>query len=256
MEFTKRAIDLNADLGEHDGDGFPGDDAILGVVSSASVACGAHAGSKDVMLRTVELAAARGVTVGAHPGYPDRQGFGRRELDLTLDAIGYSVSQQIELLAECCKLAGTKLAYVKPHGALYNRAVNDAYLARTIAGCIANFDRSLVVLTLPRSALRDEAQELGLEVAAEAFIDRAYMPDGTLVPRSRADAIIHDVIAASERAVELARTGHISAVSGERLAIVAESLCVHGDNPDALATVTAARRALEDAGVSIEPFAR
>jgi UPF0271 protein len=208
------------------------------------------------MRRTIAMACERGVTIGAHPGYPDREGFGRSESHLSPGEIGDSVAQQIELLAAYCTEKGAVLAYVKPHGALYNRAVTDSELARVIADRIAQIDDSLVVLTLPGSALADQAARRGMTVAREAFIDRAYMPDGTLVPRSRDSAIIHDISLAASRAVEMVRDGRAAAIDGTPVRIDAQSFCVHGDSRNALETVSETRRQLEAAGFSISPFAR
>jgi 5-oxoprolinase (ATP-hydrolysing) subunit A len=249
-----RSIDLNADLGEHDGDGYAGDFALLEVVSSANIACGAHAGSPEVMRATVAAAYERGVRIGAHPSYPDREGFGRRELGITTDAIIQSFAAQIELLAEACAIEGAVLTYVKPHGALYNRAAKDAELAHLLAECVVRFDASLTMLALAGSKLEDESESHGLRVAREAFIDRAYMSDGTLVPRDQADAVLHDPHLAAERAVLMARDHEITSVDGAILRVEPDSLCVHGDNPDALETILLARAALERAGFSIRAF--
>lgn len=250
------SIDLNADLGEHASDGFAGDFAMLGAVSSASIACGAHAGSPDVMRRTVAEAYEREVSIGAHPGYPDREGFGRRDAGLEISAIIASVAAQIELLAECCAAEGARMTYVKPHGALYNRAVRDAGLARLLAECIADFDGSLAVLALPHSMLLAAARSHGLKTVREAFIDRAYLDDGTLVPRATPGALIEDPAVAASRAVTMARGDPITSLDGSPITIEADSLCVHGDSANALETVRLARDALEKAGFSIRPFAR
>ena len=251
-----RSIDLNADLGEHDGDGFAHDDAILDVVSSASIACGAHAGTLAVMRRTVASAYAKGVSIGAHPGYPDRGGFGRRETSLSIAEIGDSMVAQVEKLAHCCNAEGARLVYVKLHGALYNRAVTDNALAAAIVRRIADLDETLVILTLPDSALARAANQRGIIAAREAFIDRAYMPDGRLVPRSQENAVIHDMEAAAKRAVVMARDRTVLAVDGSPIGIDAQSFCVHGDSANALETVSEARRQLEAADFSIAPFAK
>lgn len=251
-----RSIDLSADLGEHENDGFASDFAMLGVVSSASIACGAHAGSPEVMRETVAEAYVRGVSIGAHPGYPDREGFGRREPGMETSAIIASVEAQIELLAECCAAEGARMTYVKPHGALYNRAVKDAELARLLSACIARFDSSLAVLGPARSMLVAEAKSHGLKTALEGFIDRAYLDDGTLVPRNIAGAIIEDSEVAAARAVIMARGEVIASLHGSPISLEADSLCVHGDSANAVVTVRLAREALEKAGFAIRPFAR
>ena len=253
----ERSIDLNADLGEYTGtDGAARDDAILDVVSSASIACGVHAGDADVMRRTVEAAAARGVSIGAHPSYPDREGFGRREIKMPPHELSAEVISQVEALAGCCAKAGARLRFVKPHGALYNVAVREAPVARIVAEAVRRVDRSLVLLGLAGSALVREGARAGLTVASEAFADRAYLPDGTLLSRDRAGAVLHDPAQVANRAVMIARENFVMSVDGVRVKVDADSLCVHGDNPEALALVTATRLALENAGFTIAPFAK
>ena len=249
------SIDINADLGEHDGDGFAGDEALLDVVSSASIACGAHAGNADVMEHTARLAKARGVTIGAHPSYPDREGFGRRDLDVPLVELIASVRAQILLLEECCDRAGTSVRYIKPHGALYNRAVRDSELADALAECFRSIDPHLSVLTLPGSTLASASRTAGLRVAREAFIDRSYLSNGTLVPRSQDGAVIHDADEAAGRAVDIALRQSVAAIDGSAIGIDAQSLCVHGDSRNALSIVRLSRAALERAGLAIRPFA-
>ena len=248
-------IDLNSDLGEHDGSGYSTDIALLGVASSANIACGEHAGSIEVTRRTVALAEERGVTIGAHPGYPDRERFGRRELGLPMEAIITSVERQLERIAECCASQNARLRYVKPHGALYNRAAKDSELADALAICIEGFDPSLTMLTLPECALYRAAAARGLRVAREAFVDRAFMPDGTLVPRDQSGALIDDPATAARRAVSIARDKTVAAIDGSMIDVAADSLCVHGDGAHALETMSAARAALEEAGFTIQPFA-
>lgn len=247
-------IDLNADLGEHDGDGFSRDLGLLAVASSANIACGGHAGSEEVMRRTIALAHERGVSVGAHPGYPDREGFGRRETGLTPDQIISSYERQLASMTSCCHAEGVRLNYVKPHGALYNRAVRDSELARLIASATVRFDSTLTMLTLPGSVLEAECRAHGLSVAREAFIDRGYLPDGTLVPRTDAGALITDVKAAAQRAVRFARDKSVIAVDGTVITVEPDSLCVHGDGAHARETITAARNSLEHAGFTIRAF--
>ena len=252
---TIPVIDLNADLGEHDGDGYSRDSALLDLASSANIACGEHAGSMEVMRRTVALARDRGVKVGAHPGYPDREGFGRRELSLPVDAIITAWQTQLHRMAEACDEEGVPMTYVKPHGALYNRSARDKDLAQLLASATGEFDSSLFVLTLPGCALAAAASSCGLRVAREAFVDRAYLRDGTLVPRDQSGAVISDPNVAAARAVTIARDGVVNAIDGSRIKVRAESFCVHGDGEHALATMTAARSALEDAGFTIRAFA-
>jgi UPF0271 protein len=208
------------------------------------------------MRATIAAAYERGVSIGAHPGYPDREGFGRRELGLGTPAIIRSFEAQVELIAEACAVEGAVLAYVKPHGALYNRAAKDADLAGLLASCVAHFDPSLTMLALAGSALERESQSHGLHVAREAFIDRAYMPDGTLVPRDREGAVLHDSGIAATRAVLMVRDHEVTAIDGSVIRIEADSLCVHGDSRNAVETILLARGALEDAGFSIRAFAQ
>ena len=252
----RRSIDLNADLGEYTGtSGAARDDAILGVVTSANVACGAHAGDADVMQRTVDAAVSRGVSIGAHPSYPDREGFGRREMELSPRELAAEIVSQVEALAACCAKAGTRLLYVKPHGALYNVAAREAAVARVVAEAVRRVSPGLVLLGLAGSALVREGERAGLAVAREAFADRAYLPDGTLLSRDRVGAVLHDAGQVTKRALIMARDGAVTSVDGIRLRVTADSLCVHGDNPEALALVTATRLALEDGGFTIAPFA-
>jgi len=248
------SIDLNADLAEHDGQGYGADDAILDLVSSASIACGAHAGTREVMERTAAAARDRGVSIGAHPGYPDRHGFGRRETGLTIEQIMDSVRLQLLLLAECCERQSAHVSYVKPHGALYNRAARDEHLAGTLAECVAAIDRRLVILAPAGSAMEKRAREAGLTVAREAFIDRAYLADGSLVSRDQQDAVLHDADAAASLAVTMAREGIVPAVDGSRVHVMPQSLCVHSDSPNVIQIVRLARQSLEAAGIAIRPF--
>ncbi len=255
---AQRTIDLNADLGEHDGDGYEHDFALLDVVTSASIACGAHAGSPDVMRRTVRAAVERGVTIGAHPSYPDRPGFGRVEVKCSPDELLSTIWEQLNLMEECCRGEGARLAYVKPHGALYNVAVKNSEVASVITDAIARVNGSIFVLVLPArggSALSIMAERHNLRVAAEAFIDRAYLPDGTLVSRGSDGAVIHDVGVAARRAVELATTGKVRAFDGTVVDIEPQSLCVHSDSTNALAMVTESRDQLVAAGFLIRSFA-
>jgi len=249
------SIDLNADLGE----GFaiyrlPHEPELLTLVSSANVACGAHAGDPVVMRETVARAAAAGVVIGAHPGYPDREGFGRRELGATPAEIAAMVIAQIGALAAVCAAAGTRLRYVKPHGALYHRVARDVEAARAMAGAIHAVDPALVLLGLDGSVMLREGEELGLTVAREGFVDRAYRPDGTLLPRGEPGALLTDPARVADRAVRMVREHHVVAVDGTRHLLRPHSLCTHGDGPDAAALVRAVRAGLEQAGIGIAPF--
>jgi UPF0271 protein len=252
---TMQTIDLNADLGEYTGtSGAAHDAAILDLVTSANIACGVHAGDNEVMLRTIEAANSRNVSIGAHPSFPDREGFGRREMILPPHELLAVIVSQIEALAQCCKSAGARLRYVKPHGALYNMATLDAAIARVIAEAVRVVDSSLVLLGMHGTPLITEAETAGLRTAGEAFADRAYLPSGRLAPRDKEWAVLHDADNVAERAVMMAKEGAVYSVDGSRLPIRADSICIHGDNPQALELVRRTRRALEDAGFTLAPF--
>ena len=248
-------IDLNADLGEHDGNGYEGDQALLDIVSSASIACGEHAGSRAVMVETARRAAARGVSVGAHPSYPDREGFGRRELGLSPEAVATSVLRQIGIMAECCRDAAAELRYVKLHGALYNRAMSDAELADSIAGAVSREWAGLTILALPGSALSESARRARLNTAREAFIDRAYLSDGSLVPRTVEGAVIHDIGGAVSRVLQIVTEQSLTSIDGAEIPVEADSLCVHSDSANAGAMMSAVRAALIGKGFTIQAFA-
>lgn len=249
-------IDLNADLGE----GFgiyrlPQEPALLDLVTSANVACGGHAGDPVVMRETVALALARGVTIGAHPGYPDREGFGRRALDASPAEVAAMVITQVGALAAVCAAAGTRLRYVKPHGAMYNRLARDWPAAVAVAEAIRGVDPSLHLLGLDGSLMIRAAEDAGLRGVREAFVDRGYLPDGSLVPRGEPGALLDDADLVAERALRMVVEHHVVAVDGTRRLLHAESLCTHGDGPHAAALVRAVRQRLEAAGVTIAPFA-
>ena len=251
-----KSIDLNADIGEYTGtSGAELDDSILDVVSSANIACGGHAGDLQVMQRTVDSAARRGVAIGAHPSYPDHENFGRREMQIAEEELEAELVSQIEALAECCANAGAPLRYVKPHGALYNVAARNDEVARVIAKAVQRVNPSLALLGLADSTMIYEAERAGLTVACEAFADRAYLANGTLLSRDRPGSVLHDADAVASRALVIARDQYVETIDGVRLEVKADSLCIHGDNPDALALVKATRAALEAAGFVIRPFA-
>ena len=249
-------VDLNADLGEGFGESRLSEDhALLDLVSSANVACGFHAGDVMTMRDTVRAALERGVTIGAHPSYPDLPGFGRRELGLPAREIERHVEYQIRALADVCSLHGARIAYVKPHGALYNRAVWDAKVADAIVEGIKKTNPALSLLGLPTSEMSKAAERGRIQFVNEAFIDRAYRNDGTLVPRSEPNAVIHDVQSAVQRAMMLVRMRSITAQDGSEVRINAQSLCVHGDNPESVPMLRNLRARLEAAGVVVAPFA-
>lgn len=252
---TDLSVDLNADMGEGFGRYRLDDGALLGVVTSASVACGFHAGDPVVMRETVAAAVLNGVAIGAHPGYPDLVGFGRRELAASPTEIEAFVVYQVGALHGVCAAAGAKLRYVKAHGALYNRAARDMTAADAIARAVRSVDPSLALLGLAGSAMITAAQRAGIRVVSEAFVDRAYRGDGTLVPRTENGAVLTDIDEVAERALRIVQLGIVRAIDGVDIAVRADSLCTHGDAPDAVAIVRAVRTRLEQAGVRIAPFA-
>ncbi len=251
------SIDLNADLGEGFGRYRLDSDAdLLSLVSSANIACGFHAGDPLVIRETVSRAVARRVVIGAHPAYPDLMGFGRRDLAATAEEIEAYVVYQIGALAAFVSAHGARLRYVKPHGALYNRAARDAEAARAIARAIRSVDPDLMLLGLDGTPMLTEAQAEGIEVAREAFVDRAYRADGQLVPRGQPGAVLEDVATVVERAVRMVTERYVIAIDGTRRIVRPDSLCVHGDGPHAVAIVRALRERFEAAGIEIAPFAR
>jgi UPF0271 protein len=250
------SIDLNADLGEGFGRWrLTDDEGLLTVVTSANVACGFHAGDPVTMRRVCEPAAERGVVVGAQVSYRDLAGFGRRSMDVPSDELAAEVAYQIGALAVFARAAGTRVAYVKPHGALYNRVVRDEAQAAAVVDGVRLAGGALPVLGLPGSRLLDLAGRAGLPVVPEAFADRAYTGAGTLVPRGGQGAVISDPDAVVQRSVGLAVSGAVTARSGARVEVRARSLCVHGDTPGAVELARRVRRRLEASGVRGEAFA-
>ncbi|WP_405765860.1 LamB/YcsF family protein [Streptomyces sp. NBC_01538] len=249
-------IDLNADLGEGFGRWrLTDDEQLLTVVTSANVACGFHAGDAPTMRRVCDLAAARGVRIGAQVSYRDLAGFGRRAMDVPPDELAAEVAYQIGALEVFARAAGTRVSYVKPHGALYNRAVHDAEQAAAVIDGVLLAAKGLAVLGLPGSRLLELAGAAGLPAVPEAFADRAYTEEGTLVPRGQDGALVTDPDTVVARSVTLARTGVVASRSGAPLAIRARSLCVHGDTPGAVDLARRVRAALEASGVGVEAFA-
>jgi UPF0271 protein len=252
---TAPRIDLNADLGEGFGEWALGDDdALLEIVTSANVACGFHAGDPTVLRRTCERAAERGVAIGAQVGYRDLAGFGRRFIDAHPHDLTNDILYQIGALESFARVAGTRVSYVKPHGALYNAIVHHESQAAAVVEAVVLYDASLPVLGLPGSAWLRLAAEAALEVVPEAFADRSYTPEGTLVPRREPDAVLHDTGVVAERCLRIATQGEVVATDGSVVAARAGSLCVHGDTPGAVEMATAVRRGLEAAGVQVAPF--
>ncbi|PBC64980.1 hypothetical protein BKI49_04815 [Streptomyces sp. Tue6028] len=249
-------IDLNADLGEGFGRWrLTDDEQLLSVVTSANVACGFHAGDAATMRRVCALAAERGVRIGAQVSYRDLAGFGRRAMDVPSDELAAEVAYQIGALEVFARAAGARVAYVKPHGALYNRVVHDEEQAAAVVEGVRLADAALPVLGLPSSRFLKLAEQAGLPTATEAFADRAYTEEGTLVPRSQDGAVITDAEAVVERSVGLARLGEVSALSGTRIPVRARSLCLHGDTPGAVDLARRVRERLESSGVRVEAFA-
>lgn len=248
-------IDLNSDLGESFGPWKMGDDAaMLTIVTSANIACGFHAGDPAGILKTLEAAKKNNVCVGAHIGYRDLVGFGRRNMDPTSAELQGDVIYQIGALMGLAKAAGTHVSYVKPHGALYNTIAHDMRQGRDVINGILAVDPTLTLMALAGSPLISEARAAGLHVVAEAFADRAYQSDGALVSRREPCATFHDPAIVAERMLEMVETGKIMAIDGKRIAIDAQSICLHGDNPDAVAMAKAVRSRLEQAGIALRPF--
>ena len=250
------SIDLNCDMGEGFGPWKMGDDAgMLDIVTSANVACGFHAGDPVIMTETARLALEKGVRIGAHPGFNDLWGFGRRTIHGdTPRELERMVAYQIGALMGCAALAGTRIGHVKAHGALYNQAAIEPAVAGAIAAAVRAVDRSLVFVVPPASALERAGQEAGLRIAREAFADRTYEDDGTLTPRSIPGSVIHDAEVAAARVVRMVQDGGVESRSGKRLPIVADTICVHGDTPTAVAMARAVRKSLEAAGIMVAPL--
>ncbi|MFF5520645.1 LamB/YcsF family protein [Streptomyces coeruleorubidus] len=249
-------IDLNADLGEGFGRWrLTDDERLLSVVTSANVACGFHAGDAATMRRVCELAAERGVRIGAQVSYRDLAGFGRRAMDVPSAELAAEVAYQIGALEVFARAAGAGVAYVKPHGALYNRVVHDEEQAAAVVDGVLLADAALPVLGLPGSRLLELAGQAGLPVVTEAFADRAYTDAGTLVPRSLEGAVLTDPDTVVERSLGLARSGEVVSHSGTRIAVRARSLCLHGDTPGAVELARRVRERLEASGVRVEAFA-
>ncbi len=244
-------IDLNADVGEECGD----DVALIPLLTSANVCCGVHAGGPVTMRRTVELCLRHGVRLGAHVSYPDREHFGRRELELPPAEISASVTAQLQALSAIARAAGAELRYLKAHGALYNRMARDAVVADAVIAALDAFGPKLPLLTLPGSVAMQRAEAAGIVAVGEAFADRGYQDDGQLQPRDMPGALLKDVGEVSSRALAWVRGGLMQSVSGKAFELQARSLCVHGDTPGAVVMAAALRTVLVDAGVELKAFA-
>ena len=244
------AIDLNSDLGESFGAYTLGkDEQLMDYITSANVACGWHAGDPVVIQKTIRAAAEKGVAVGAHPGYPDLLGFGRREMKITPEEAYAYTLYQLGALEAFARTYGVRIQHIKPHGALYNQACKDEKLAMSICRAAQTFDDELIVLAPYNSAFRTTAEVIGQPFAAEFFADRAYLSDGSLVPRTQPGAVIHDPDLACQRVLQMAREGTVTCIDGTVLTMHCASVCVHGDNEAALASVRRIREALEQEGV-------
>lgn len=249
---SRKRIDLNCDMGELAeaiADGTQ--EALLRSITSANVACGGHAGDESTMRRTIEQVMRAGVALGAHPGYPDRENFGRLELKMSADAIAGSVFRQVRSLAEVAAACGARVVHVKPHGALYNQAVHNRELAETIAQGVARWRKDVVLVGLAGSPMLEVFRQAGYEVAAEAFADRRYEPDGTLRSRKFADALIRDPREAAKQALGIAQNNTVVARDGSEVPVDAQTICVHGDTPGSTEIAAEVARTLREAGIRL-----
>ena len=245
-------VDLNSDLGESFGAYTIGlDNDVIAHISSANIGCGYHAGDPLVMDKTVAACKEAGVAVGCHPGYPDLMGFGRRNMVCSPKEAKAYVKYQLGALLAFCKAHGVSMQHCKPHGALYNMAAKDPALAQALAEAVAEVDDSIIFLGLANSEMITAAEKAGLKVASEVFADRAYQADGTLVPRSKEGAVIHDKEEAIARTIRMVKEGKVTAITGEEVPLKADSVCVHGDNPSAVEFVKNIRAAMQAEGVEI-----
>lgn len=250
-------VDLNSDMGESFGPWIMGDDAgMLDIVTSANIACGFHGGDPGIMRATCEAAKARGVAIGAHPGFHDLQGFGRRQIvGLSAREIESLIAYQVGALQAVAAMAGHRVTHVKAHGALSNMACVDAGMAAALARAVKAVDPGLVFVVIPLTELERAGEAAGLNLAREIYADRAYEDDGTLVSRKKPGAVLHDAGAVARRVVQMVREQAITGVGGKRLKLVVDTVCIHGDTPGAVAMAKAVRAALNAAGVAIAPFA-
>jgi 5-oxoprolinase (ATP-hydrolysing) subunit A len=250
----KQSIDLNADMGEGFGAWQMGDDAaLMPFITSANVACGFHAGDPATMAATVALAVAHGTAIGAHPGLPDLQGFGRRSMQVTEEQVYQMTLYQAGAVRAFAEAAGGRLHHLKAHGALYNMAALDASLSRGLARAVKALGDGVQMYVLAGSVMETVARDIGLDVRCEVFGDRRYMPDGTLAPRSRPDALITDEAESVAQVLRMVREGRLIAVDGTVVDVRADTVCIHGDKPTAVPFVKALRRALADASVAVAP---
>ncbi|MCA0970487.1 LamB/YcsF family protein [Halobacillus litoralis] len=247
------SVDLNSDLGESFGAYTIGnDEQVLAFISSANIACGFHAGDHNVMMKTVKDAAEKGVSIGAHPGYPDLAGFGRRAMAVSPEEVFNLITYQIGAIKAAAAAQGTTVHHVKPHGALYNTAAKDSHVAEAIADAVKAVDSELVLYGLAGSELVKAGEKAGLKVAQEVFADRTYQQDGSLTPRTEANAMIHDADVAVDRVIRMIQDQKVEAVDGHDITIQADTICVHGDEPEALQFVQKLRERIQQEGIRIE----
>ncbi len=248
------SVDLNCDMGEAFGPWPMGRDAeLIRFISSANIACGFHAGDASTMRRTIDLAIEHNVAVGAHPGYPDLQGFGRRPIQMSPVELADQVLYQISAMKGMCEAAGTRLRHVKPHGAMYNQAAADRSLADAIISAVKRLDPELIVYGLAGSKLIEAADQAGLRSASEVFADRTYQNDGSLTSRSMGNALISDPLEAAAQAIGMVENGSVGATDGTAVAVKADTICIHGDGPHAVAFAKAIRRELDTRSITVRP---
>ena len=246
-------IDLNADIGESYASYRMGmDEEIVNHITSANIACGFHAGDPDWMARTVALAEEQGVSIGAHPAYPDLAGFGRRDMALTPDEVAHAITYQVGALTAFT--SSKRLAHVKPHGALYNRAVGDKDIAAAIVKAVRKIDEELIHVVLANSVWEDVARNENVRVARECYADRAVTPEGTLVPRSQSGSVIHDVAEVAARSLRLAAEGKVTAADGNDIDFAADTICLHGDTPGAVEMAATVKSTFESSGIQVKPL--
>ena len=249
-------VDLNADLGESFGAyKYGADQELLPLVTSANIACGWHGGDPGVMRNAVALAVSAGTAIGAHPGYPDLMGFGRRNMTMATEDVTDAIIYQIGALDGFCRAQGAKVSYVKPHGALYNMAAKDPALAKAVAQALSIYDPRLVLLCPSGSAMERAALEMGIRTAREFFADRGYMGDGSLVPRSQQGAVISDSEAICDRVLRAVRERTVETADGGQIRVELDSICLHGDNPAAVKLAVRIKETLQNAGVELKAFA-
>jgi len=250
-EGSAGAVDLNCDMGE----GIGNDELIMPFISSANIACGYHAGDEKTIWKTIELAKKHNVAIGAHVSFPDKENFGRSEMNVTGERIYELVRQQLIIMKEIADSLNVKMSHVKPHGALYNMSAKDAVLAKTIAAATKDFDENLVLFGLSGSLSVNEAKSIGLKTASEAFADRSYQDDGSLTPRSQSNALIDDNNKATQQALDMITKGTVTTVSGKTIPIIAETICIHGDGKHAVEFAKNISLALKNEGIRIRPVA-